>query len=126
MDDVPPAPLGDETIAQWDAFSGEYWAERLKRGSTSIEPVIADDPALQPYSIRLTRLERHRLRGLARMANTTPSELARQFIQEGQLRLMQRLSGQADESTEARSIAELKAALRDAMAMVENLERGRG
>lgn len=112
--------LSPETLAAMEAMAQET-ATRRTGGRTASE-AINEDATPRPYSVRLSARETHRLRVLAGASDVKPSELARQFILDGLLRLEAKLVNAPAGDQEHKRILDIKLALLSAYDLVESLE----
>jgi hypothetical protein len=112
--------LHPETLAAMEALAKETAARR--KGGRPVSEVINEDPTPRPYSVRLSAREIHRLRVLAGASGVKPSELARQFILDGLLRLEAKLASAPVDDRDRRRILDIKQALLNAYDLVESLE----
>lgn len=117
--------LHPDTLAAMTAMAEETAARRASQGKVrTASEVINEDATPKPYSVRLTARETHRLRVLAGASGAKPSELARQFILDGLLRLEAKLAQAPAEGGEHRRILDIKLALLSAYDLVDGLEQG--
>jgi hypothetical protein len=112
--------LSPQTLAAMEALAQETAAQR--KGGRTASDVINDDATPRPYSVRLSARETHRLRVLARASGMKPSELARQFILDGLLRLEAKMASAPADDQEQKRILDIKLALLSAYDLVEGLE----
>jgi hypothetical protein len=104
------------------AYAVETAGKRASSKATrSASEVINQDAAPRPYSVRLTAREIHRLRVLARACDMKQSEMARQFILDGLLRLEAKLVDGKSSNAEHKRITEIKLAILNAYDLVESL-----
>lgn len=116
--------LAPDTLAAMKALAEETAARRAHQGKgRSASEAINEEATPRPYSVRLTPRETHRLRVLAGASGVKPSELARQFILDGLLRLEAKLAQAPAEGGEQKRILDIKLALLSAYDLVEGLEQ---
>ncbi len=120
MDDH--SEMDPETRRIVEASGRELMAKRA--GKRTVSQLIAEDHTPRPYSVRLTPREIHRLRGMAHVAGIEASVLARQFIQEGLVRLEAQYRNDPDEARELSRILDIKLALLGVYDQIDGLERG--
>lgn len=114
--------MDPETRRIVEEHGRELMAKRA--GKRTVSQLIVEDTTPRPYTVRLTPMEIHRLRGMAHMTDVEASVLARQFIQDGLARLEAEVWAKPDDARQVGRRQAIKLALLSIYDQVDGLATG--